>query len=657
MLRRTLMLAFTCALVAQPAAAAEYFVSPSGNDTAAGTLQAPWRTVAKVNAASLAPGDVVRFAGGAVFSAMLAPKTSGTAAAPIVFGTYGTGRAVLDGAGGNGFAGIAVNGRSSLVFEHLAIRRWTADGQGVYLSGARSVRFSDVTVEDSSEGFHQSPGAPSTDVAITGSRISRIAGGGGSGVGINVTSGSSGWQVTDTVIEHVADSCVIDQGANSVYDGVTATDCGFGGITYGTHGLYLKGPRQTLRNSTVRGAYTNCVSVRFQDATVSGNTLSSCPIGIAWFEYATAAGIVTIVRNRISDVQTGIYVDSSPTQSFRVSHNTIVGGRRNGATTEGIVANDAARLAVTNNIVTGALHKVLDVDGTAASAYTQRGNVLHGAAGASYVWNGKVVKSAAALATLSGQGAGDRDIDARLGSIDPAATDFRLAEDSPARDTGVRDPAGLTVEPGCDGAANHYCGSAPEPGAIELAGDGIGSTSTPDNGVVTRKADPAAIVVDPPVSVVASVRGLTATITWRAPKSGAAAYIVSGAGVATTTVKTPRAVIGKLRAGSTYTVRVTTVDRAGNRSAAASIRVRVAPALRASQVRPRIVSRTRTSILIRIPKAVHRGTLRVAGRTITVHKGLVRVKRLAAHTRYVVRLAVPRAGQTPMTVSVSARTR
>ena len=229
---------------------------------------------------------------------------------------------------------------------------------------------------------------------------------------------------------------------------------------------------------------------------------------------------------------------------------------------------------------------MLDVDGTAASAYTQRGNVLHGAAGASYVWNGKVVKSAAALATLSGQGAGDRDIDARLGSIDPAATDFRLAEDSPARDTGVRDPAGLTVEPGCDGAANHYCGSAPEPGAIELAGDGIGSTSTPDNGVVTRKADPAASVVDPPANVVASVRGITATITWRAPKSGAAAYIVSGAGVATTTVKTPRAVIGKLRAGSTYTVRVTTVDRVGNRSAAASIRVRVAPALRASQVPP-----------------------------------------------------------------------
>ncbi len=662
MLRRTLMLAFACALVAQPAAAAEYFVNPSGNDSAAGTAQAPWRSVAKVNAANLAPGDVVRFAGGAVFSAMLAPKTSGTPAAPIVFSTYGTGRAVLDGATGNGFAGIAITGRSSLVFEHLVIRRWTNDGQGVYLSGARSVRFSDVVVEDSAEGFHQSPGAPSAGVSIDKSRISRIDGGNGSGVGINVTTGSSDWRVTDTVLENVADSCVIDQGADSVYDRVTATDCGFGGLTYGTHGLYLKGPRQTLRDSTVRGAYTNCVSVRFQDATVIGNTVSACPIGIAWFEYATAAGTVTIVRNRISDVQTGIYVDDSPTQSFRISQNTIVGGRRSGATTEGIVSNDAARLAITNNIVTGRVHKVLDVSGTATSAYTQRGNDLHGPAGADFVWNGKVVASGAAVAAFSGQGAGERGVDPRLRSTNPAAADFRLAEDSPVRDAGVRNPAGLTVEPGCDGAANHYCGSAPEPGAIELGTDAApggttgGGTGT---GVVTRSADPVDTFADPVTNVTASAKRTTATISWRAPKSGdAAAYIVTAAGVAPTTSKTPRATVRNLRAGRTYTFRVTTVDRAGNRSAAAAVRVRIVPALRASQVRPRIVSRTKTSILIRIPKAVQRGTLRISGRVIPVRKGLVRVKQLAAHTNYVLRLAVPRdGGRTPMTVSVAARTR
>src|SRR5690349_3874505 len=147
MLRRALMLAFAFALVAQPALAREYYVAPNGDDGAAGTLQAPWRTVARVNSAALQPGDAVRFAGGGVWHAMLAPGASGTSAAPIVFGTYGTGRAVLDGTNASGFAGVAVNGRSSLVFEHLALRGWVSGGQGVYLAGARSVLFQDVVVE------------------------------------------------------------------------------------------------------------------------------------------------------------------------------------------------------------------------------------------------------------------------------------------------------------------------------------------------------------------------------------------------------------------------------------------------------------------------------------------------------------------------------
>ena len=328
-------------------------MSPSGSDAAAGTQLAPWKSVAKVNAASLAPGDIVRFAGGATWNAMLAPAASGTTAAPIVFSTYGAGRAVLDGAGATGYAGIAVTNRSSLVFEHLAIRHWTGDGQGVYLVGARSVRFTDVVVETRPRASTVAVGTLDRRT-IEAFRVSRIAGAAGSGVGINVTTGSSGFHVTDTVLEHVADSCVIDQGADSLYERVTVTDCGFGGITYGTHGLYLKGPRQTLRDSTVSGAYSNCISVRYQDATITGNTVSNCPIGIAYFDSSSAAGTVTLLRNRVSDTGTGIYIDSAPTQNFRISQNTIVGGRRSGATTEGIVSNNALRLAITNNIVPAA---------------------------------------------------------------------------------------------------------------------------------------------------------------------------------------------------------------------------------------------------------------------------------------------------------------
>ncbi len=651
MFRRALMSAFASAcalsLFAGSAWARDYYVAPTGSDSAAGTEQAPWRTVARVNSAALAPGDVVRFAGGGVWHAMLAPAASGTAAAPITFGTYGSGRAVLDGAGASGFAGIAVNGRSWLAFEHLDVRAWS-DGQGAYLAGARSVRFSDVVVEDSAEGFHQSPSAPSTAISIERSRVSRIGAPDGSGVGINVTTGSAGWHVSDTVLEHVADSCVIDQGADSLYERVTATDCGFGGLTYGTHGFYLKGPRQTVKDSTVRHAYTNCISVRFQDAVVEGNTVADCPIGIAWFEYATAPGTVSLLRNRISDAGTGIYIDYSPSQSFRISQNTVVGGRRDGTRTDALVSNDASALAITNNVAVGRLRKVLDVAGTAAGAYTQRGNALY-APGAQYAWNGRFVSTATAYASLRGQRSADLLVDPRLVSTSASGPDFHLSAGSPARDTGVRDPAGLALTTGCDGAAEHYCGAAPEPGALEL--------TTTVGRVQPNPATPAATAPGAPAGIAATLHGTAATLTWRAPAGGAASYLVTAAGTADQDVTATRVTVPNLHLGRTYTfaVRTTAVD--GSHSAAVTVVVKVPAALRPGAVRPRLVSASRHSLVVRIPRAVQRGTLRVAGRVLRVHAGVVRIRHLRAGRRYVLRVAVRQADGSRVTAAVAARTR
>lgn len=79
--------------------ATDYYVSPTGSDANAGTSpSAPWKTVGKVNGSSLAAGDHVLFEGGKVFSdagLMLTSDDSGTATAPVVIGSYGTGRATL----------------------------------------------------------------------------------------------------------------------------------------------------------------------------------------------------------------------------------------------------------------------------------------------------------------------------------------------------------------------------------------------------------------------------------------------------------------------------------------------------------------------------------------------------------------------------------
>ncbi len=657
MSRRTLILAFACALAAQPAAAREYFVSPAGNDAGAATIAAPWRSVEKVNATTFAAGDVIRFAGGGVWNRMLSPRGNGTAAAPIVFTTYGTGRAIIDGAGGSGYAGIEVYGRSFVAFEHLTLRNWGNGNQAVYLAGAQSVRFTDIEALSSAEGFHQSPSAPSVGVIIEHSRISGIAAAGGTGVGINVTTGSSGWRVTDTVIEHVADSCVIDQGAGSVYERMTVTDCGFGGITYGTHGLYLKGAGQTLRDSTVAGAYTNCVSIRFQDATVSGNALSGCPIAIGWFEDTTTQGNVTITRNRISDVRTAIYVDTSPSQAFRISHNTILGGRKNGAETEGIVTRNARGLAITNNILTGALFKAIDVSGTPAAAYDQRGNNLS-APGADFVWNGKFVSTAAAFNTLTGKGAGDTTTAPSLVAPNPAAPDLHLTAASAVRDRGVTTPSGLTLNAGCDGAPTTFCGTAPEPGAHELL-DGTPGGGGPVDGGGGAGEPPPAGVPSAPEGLSAALSGTTVTLAWKAPSAGAAkAYNVTANRATTQTVTTLRATVAGLKVGSTYTFRVTATDGAGSTSPAAVIRVRVVRTPKISELRPRVVASGRHHVVVRIPKAVVNGTLIVGGKRIRVRPGLVRVRGLGAGRAYTVRVAVRLAdGRRLVSGAVVARTR
>ena len=93
-----------------------YFVSPGGSDRNPGTSpQRPWRTVARVNRAHLAPGDGVLFQGGQRFSdAALKPSGSGARGAPIVFASYGSGQAAIT-------QGVYFIDRGGLTFYNLTI--------------------------------------------------------------------------------------------------------------------------------------------------------------------------------------------------------------------------------------------------------------------------------------------------------------------------------------------------------------------------------------------------------------------------------------------------------------------------------------------------------------------------------------------------------
>ena len=75
-----------------PVTSFTYYVdSVNGSDSNPGTLAEPWKTVAKVNATTLHPGQSVGFKSGGTWQESLIVPSSGSAGNPITFGAYGVG--------------------------------------------------------------------------------------------------------------------------------------------------------------------------------------------------------------------------------------------------------------------------------------------------------------------------------------------------------------------------------------------------------------------------------------------------------------------------------------------------------------------------------------------------------------------------------------
>ena len=73
--------------------ATTYYVSPGGSDSNAGTSpSSPWQSVAQVDDSTFQPGDQILFQDGGNWYGSLDATSSGTAAAPITYGTYGSER-------------------------------------------------------------------------------------------------------------------------------------------------------------------------------------------------------------------------------------------------------------------------------------------------------------------------------------------------------------------------------------------------------------------------------------------------------------------------------------------------------------------------------------------------------------------------------------
>jgi hypothetical protein len=119
------------------AAGTTYFVSDAGNDDNDGTsAESPWKSLSKINATALQPGDSVSFRRGDVWTGGLFVNQSGNAKTAITLNSYGSGSlpTIIAGEGGNcvkidgdfvtvdglraeacGYAGFSVSGDHNVI--------------------------------------------------------------------------------------------------------------------------------------------------------------------------------------------------------------------------------------------------------------------------------------------------------------------------------------------------------------------------------------------------------------------------------------------------------------------------------------------------------------------------------------------------------------
>jgi hypothetical protein len=473
----------TCAPRAQ--ASSTYYVSPSGQDSGPGTQARPWKTITKVNQTNLAPGDTVLFQGGQVWHQTLQPRSSGSASSPISYGTYGGGRAVLDGQGAGDTAISLSNNASYLAFHDLEIRNFKGGGNAIFVSGGSHLNFANINAHDNSNGFWgSSQGRPSTDVEISGSIFSGLP----SGIQLYIGNiASTGWQISTSEFANSGDSCIIDVSANTVYDGLQVHHCGYdSGVHTFKHGIYARGQNITIRNSQIydidEDSYGGqCISQR-EGGLIENNQLHDCLGGIGWFDYTRAAKqTLTIRRNQIWDFRNwGIYLDTVYTNgentynvpghkvTFLLSNNTIVStrGAADGIDVAGAANGYKASVDIENTVVTGALQWALSaLDRGRTGKFTARNNVYWNTGGHTSF------KSQGSVYTDRTVGGDQRSLisDPRLVNEGPSsdASTFALQARSPAVDFGNPDPLSGNMTGNCNGGILSYCGTAPDAGAQE----------------------------------------------------------------------------------------------------------------------------------------------------------------------------------------------
>lgn len=126
-----------------------YYVSNSGSDHNSGSRLFPWKTIARVNAARLQPGDQVLFHCGETFPGRLIPRSSG-GELDITYASYGSDdRPVIDGSASSALY-IASSLYHHLIYDGLDFAGSTGEGMPTVRCYTHDVTFHNCLMRGSS---------------------------------------------------------------------------------------------------------------------------------------------------------------------------------------------------------------------------------------------------------------------------------------------------------------------------------------------------------------------------------------------------------------------------------------------------------------------------------------------------------------------------
>ncbi|MFD2328138.1 S-layer homology domain-containing protein [Cohnella sp. GCM10020058] len=151
--------------------AGDYYVDAAGGSDAGDgrTPGTAWKTFAKVNRTTFAPGDRILLKKGGVWNGQLSPKGSGTAESPIVLSAYGIGGKPVINGGGIAGAAVYLRNASNWIIQGLEVTNAAAERGDIYREGIMvenanggtlsHIKILDNYVHDVSSSFRYPAGA------------------------------------------------------------------------------------------------------------------------------------------------------------------------------------------------------------------------------------------------------------------------------------------------------------------------------------------------------------------------------------------------------------------------------------------------------------------------------------------------------------------